>query len=392
VLGSEENIEYKFPTSDSDTEDDMKTPQGKKLFCKANFTDGEVRRCRMLMQDIESNIGGADVRKSRLTQKNNENKFDLTNKEVSNECSTDYRLCTEYKSMWIITHGMSADTNVKAKNHMDVGKAITSSYAQNQPLVLFYDWGDLSRDAGGNNPHNVDQHLGQSTSYKLAKRLKSWGMSDTSTLNLVGHSMGTMMINQLAYALQYNEKMTGEIDRMFYLDPPRWGNGKFQADANSEESKFIYTRYNGYNSKSIRARIQRSFVGLNDGLGVNGCGNDLLAKTANEVIGIRNKHDGHPCKIHGGVVFVFANLVKDFKNGMSFQINRVDSNNKMTSDSDIKVTLDLLNAKYLRSDTIGDYDAMIRNEGEVGKIKDVDDSEVQSKLSNDYLNYITIKR
>jgi hypothetical protein len=351
VLGSEENIEYKFPTSDSDTEDDMKTPQGKKLFCKANFTDGEVRRCRMLMQGIraedevkktqeerdrEGNVTRAiDKRESILTQQGNIEagkkeptyNFVENNQKISNECATDRRLCPDnMKEIWIITHGMSSSDQVRSKYHTDTGNNIMTSRKSASPLVLFYDWGSMSQDAKMLHPDDVDQHLTKRTSYRLAKRLKTWGLSDLSILNLVGHSMGTMMINNLAIALQQKDKVSGEIARMFYLDPPSYalgGAGEYRTD-DTDYGSFLttYSDNNGYTSKGIKARIQRAFVGQDKRELENLCGNNGLAQTAKDSVSITNINAGYfsGCQVHGGVPFVFAELIT--KPNMKLEVSK----------------------------------------------------------------------
>jgi hypothetical protein len=403
VVANEQN-RTKTPASSATTTDNMKVPGrgDKALNCKVSFqivniVNSEENRCKLLLQPIVTQVGGdRSRRESVLTQDlvNEKTKDKFVENKISNECATDFRFCgADYQSMWIITHGMSADSSVRADNHLQTGKAISSSFAEAKPLVLFYDWGDMSQDAGGVNPHNVDQYLSRNTSWLLAERLKSWGMKDKSNLNLVGHSMGTIMINQFAYALQNREGVTGEIKRMFYLDPPNWPLQQFVTDESSVLSKWSnqtnYNRIDGYvtDARKIDVKVVRAFEGLNPVIATNGCGNHDFAKTSGSVIGIWNKNDNNPldlinaCKIHGGVPYVFADLIRDYKNGI-----KVSRYEKFILPVPIKIgsqNYDLINLKYLpyAGTTEDGYDAIIRNEGLEGK------NEIQSSLSNDNFNY-----
>ena len=159
----------------------MKIPKSDKtLNCKAQFEDGEVNRCRFLFRDIRA--PGED-RTTKLEQTDNAVK-------VTNECATDFRFCIDNQELWIVTHGMSSDTNVFGKGHQAILNQLDKTFSGKKPMTLFYHWGNFSKDANPFIAHNVDQYETYQTSYELSLRLKKWGLSDLSILNLVGHSMG----------------------------------------------------------------------------------------------------------------------------------------------------------------------------------------------------------
>jgi pimeloyl-ACP methyl ester carboxylesterase len=376
VVANEQN-RTKTPASSATTTDNMKVPGrgDKALNCKVSFqivniVNSEENRCKLLLQPIVTQVGGdRSRRESVLTQNNKKEELAFTDKAISNECATDFRFCgADYQSMWIITHGMSADSSVRADNHLQTGKAISSSFAEAKPLVLFYDWGDMSQDAGGANPTNVDQYLTENTSYALARRMKSWGMKDTTNLNLVGHSMGTMLINQLAIGLQQKEGMTGEINRMFYLDPPKWPNGQFEVDDKTTDTMKIYNKNNGYNSKSVKAKIQRAFTGIDKGSSDNLCGNSDFAKTANEVVMIKylNAGNGQGCRIHGGIPYAFAEIVRkkgvfkiDFYDFSKQQDNTVPNGEVVST-----IQINILNDQYISNTRANrGFDILLNNNG-----------------------------
>jgi hypothetical protein len=351
VIANEET-KFKFPTRDSETEDGMKVPgigdKDKILYCKGGFTDGVRSNCKLLLQDMTSEISEGLFRKSVLTQKMKDG--NLSANLISNVCATDYRFCKdEVGEMWIITHGMSGSADVRSDNHLAIGKAISTSLSSRKPLVLFYDWGEMSKDALGVKSFNVDQYLAEGTAHKVSKRLAAWGLNDLTNLNLVGHSMGTMLINQLAVSLQQKDKIGGEINRMFYLDAPAFLGGSKYITNKDNISNYAtdYSVDNGFNNKGIKAKVQRAFVGQDDKGGDNACGNTPFANTANDSIAIVNMNASNKqgCRVHGGVPFVFAEVILNYSNGIKLDVYSSEGNSFVAGSNSNSGS----NSKYLYS-------------------------------------------
>jgi Peptidase family M23 len=309
-----ENL-LRVPLGDSQTEDNMKDKDGNVIYCKQSFADSNKNfdnLCKQLTAPMANSFSRLEHRETKL-------ELDKDNASpISNECQTNIRYCYDVKNIWIDTHGMSTSNIVYTDYHKDI---INSLKKYNQESIqLFYNWGEYSKEAnilgsGAPTPTNVDEYIGEQTSQKLAKRIMQWGLKDGSKLNLVGHSMGTMIVNETAKNLiSSNDKTSNSsnlksINRIFYLDPPKW-NGLFVVDyPNSNEN---YSGFSGYNSKGVKANIMRAFVGSDKYRKVNLCGNSDFARTAIDWIRIKfnNGESNSVCAVHGGVPFVFAEVVK----------------------------------------------------------------------------------
>jgi murein DD-endopeptidase MepM/ murein hydrolase activator NlpD len=238
--------------------------------------------------------------------------------------------------VWLISHGMLD------KGDSDAMVNIADSLHQNLEskgiphVIINIDW-RAAADAGSilRDPHKTDQWI-RPTSERLYSRLKDWGLEDPSKVNLVGHSMGTMVINEIAR--QYNLETGQSVDRMYYLDPPnyyptaekkefrvddRFGNSNSQGSSNDA----IYKESHGY-TVHARGFIQRAYTGVTnegrDGL----CGNTKLAKTAKEYLDF-GFHDilndaSAGCPAHGSPNYAFGDMIRQrgFGNNSLLDLNR----------------------------------------------------------------------
>ncbi len=214
--------------------------------------------------------------------------------------------------VWLISHGMKNthdDMNV-------VAEAIKSQHPND--VILKLDW-EGARN--GIRPNDTDQWI-HPTAEMVAFKLKTWGFDNANDLRMAGHSMGTIMINEIAIELQQSQGI-GNTYAMHYLDPPSFFPGissyKVRDDSNSQ--RFIYNKDSGYSQKYNGATISRAYTGIRRNGYDNNCGNVDLNRTAKENISLYFPDfseqlaplPGVDCGIHGYVNQAFARLVTDQK-------------------------------------------------------------------------------
>jgi len=106
------------------------------------------------------------------------------------------------KETWVVIHGWLASP---ADVH-DLAKAINTANPKLQVLEL--DWSEVASDSNG---VNVVFNVPDVAAWAAAK-LTSWGIAGTN-LNLVGHSFGGYMTDQIA------KDVSGGVNRVVALDP-----------------------------------------------------------------------------------------------------------------------------------------------------------------------------
>jgi hypothetical protein len=177
--------------------------------------------------------------------------------------------------------------------------------------VITLNWKE-SAAATAVSPNSVDQSI-QPIARKVANKLKIWGITNAQQLNMVGHSMGTIMITEIAKAMR-DQQGAGESNRLIYLDPPNYFPfGAWQFDVNDAEAgnDSIYNKDVGYTTK-VNANIMRAFTGVRKDGTPNTCGNINLNKTAKENILIQFPDMSFgACNIHGGVHKSWTKMMAD---------------------------------------------------------------------------------
>ncbi|MBD2023818.1 hypothetical protein [Leptolyngbya sp. FACHB-711] len=125
------------------------------------------------------------------------------------------------QTVWIVSHGLNSDTGTFA----DLARKVR----QNKPsdVVLLLDW---SQAAGTGFIENYEagniaasRWIDDVADFAFDK-LKAWGFTDGSKLNLVGHSLGSLVSSEIGSRFR-------SVNRLIALDPPSEALGAYAVDA-----------------------------------------------------------------------------------------------------------------------------------------------------------------
>ena len=239
-----------------------------------------------------------------------------------------YSTSGQNRNVWIVSHGMNNDRS----NLSDVSNALIS---QTSDIVISLDW---SGARGVISPNQTDQWI-RPTAKGVADKLKSWGITNGSKLNMVGHSMGTIMSTEIAKAVR-DRGIQGDVTNLIYLDPPNIASGvpgilQFDVDDTENTIDSIYNDNYGYqyHYPSTNSTRMQAFTGINYKGEPNTCGNANLNKTAKENITIFMPEVTTICGVHGGVHFTWSNLISNKKLAINnLEINKVGVTNFQRKD------------------------------------------------------------
>ncbi|MEG4023066.1 VWA domain-containing protein [Microcoleus sp. S13C4] len=219
---------------------------------------------------------------------------------------------TEPKKTWVIIHGLNDNPDDKSDSDgdfSDIAKALTTKTNDN---VFLLDWRQAA--AGGivdknDNAPNALMRLGNYTGAKwirpvaefAVKKLKEFGIDAeyaSKNLNLVGHSLGSLLSNEIAriYKNGFSDKNDGKetkangigVNSILALDPPSQTNlSSFSAfvpgigydiDGRTAEADFVDPVQGIYLPKFREvSNFSRAFVGSK-----SLAGNQLFAEQAHE--------------------------------------------------------------------------------------------------------------
>jgi hypothetical protein len=212
------------------------------------------------------------------------------------------------RKVWIVAHGL-ANTG---DDIINISDAIMSQ--DPSAIVMTLTWSGAKRFAQPL-PNQVDEWI-RPSAQAVAKTLKEWGMTNASNLNMAGHSMGTMVINEIARAMNL-EQSAGNTNQLIYLDPPSYTPGftQFDVDDDEQTQDSIYSATNGYQRTGVTAITMRAFSGLTSDGGINICGNSQLNLTAKEHISMMMGElplEASPlsCNIHGEVHKAWSKMIQ----------------------------------------------------------------------------------
>lgn len=148
------------------------------------------------------------------------------------------------KKVWIITHGYAdqIDSPNNSLDFIDIAESIKKQ--EPDSVVLTLDWSVIAQ--GMPIPTTSYDLCAASEWIKpvansVSKRLKEWGLEDGTKLNLVGHSLGSLV------SIQISNNFDNKADQLIALEPP-------------SNSRCDLNQGNTFQGK---ARITRSFVGRN---------------------------------------------------------------------------------------------------------------------------------
>jgi hypothetical protein len=191
-------------------------------------------------------------------------KFKLLN---SNASKTKYNSLSE---LWIISHGYRDNFNFEFEK---IGKQILVNHPND--IVIGLDWSNIATI----NANPVEQ-----ASYDICRvptwikpisevihqRLNNWGFKNGTKLNLIGHSLGTLMSAEISQRfIDYNQN---QANKMILLDPPSETRCKLNLKQYTVQQNPEVVKVDKF---ANRANYTYAFVG-NHSL----AGNQQLASTA----------------------------------------------------------------------------------------------------------------
>lgn len=255
----------------------------------------------------------------------------------------------EAKQTWIVIHGLNVDASDNTKNaadFSDLGKAV--SQANPGDRVLLLDWSKAA--AGGKlNDKEVDPlgalpllRLGNYTAAKWIRPVAEWVVNKlkeefgvdaeyaSKNLNLIGHSLGSLLSNEIARVWQ--EKQTAAkqgidkdgkgigVNTIFALDPPSHlnisglslGQPGFGYDVDGRTAVMDFISPNSGSDQIYQpnfkevSRFSRAFVGRN-----SLSGNQKFAAQADESFQMSFSDEGRldTGEEHLWVIDAFKNLI-----------------------------------------------------------------------------------
>jgi pimeloyl-ACP methyl ester carboxylesterase len=227
---------------------------------------------------------------------------------------------TPGKNVWIVSHGWNGDFNNLKDN---LGKTI--SQAKPDDIVLALDWTKASHTKDGVLGNFVAASWIRPLAEQIKETLKNWGLTDGSKLNLVGHSLGTLVSSELA-SLYMDKNGEPTVNSITALDPPSESNKGVKQGYDLDFRGYGYDDIDD-RPKPFRdvAKFSRAFVG-----DPSIAGNEQFASWADEsfLVNFDNFADGGGS--HGWVVEVFKNLIDPSKTDFKL------ANDLLTLDDDKK--------------------------------------------------------
>ena len=219
-------------------------------------------------------------------------------------------------NVWIVAHGM-LDSG-ESTNMLETTNSIESQFPND--VIIQITWTGAERADWYKNPQLTDEWI-RPTAQKIAELLKQWGLDDPQKISLIGHSMGTMVVTEIA------REYGGGTNQIIYLDPPSYyklpGFNSFRTDDRkntdlNESNDAIYKFNHGY-STHASPLISRAFTGRAFNGEDGGCGNSGFNQTAQESVSfifsdISSQIDdlvNNGCVIHGSVINSFNHLATD---------------------------------------------------------------------------------
>jgi|GEM_PF-4813553 len=180
------------------------------------------------------------------------------------------------KPVWIVSHGFNGTVN---EDIQELGKQLS---ARTEANVLLLNWSEVAK---GVNPTAVANKWIDKVAKFAVDKLKAWGLTDSTKLNFVGHSLGTLLNDEIA------EKFGGS-NNMIALAPP--------------SDLGFAGQYKNVPNYAQHSNFSRAFVGSN-----SKADNSVFAKTADEayVMYFGNKKSGIKDE-HSRVLHTFTNMLK----------------------------------------------------------------------------------
>ena len=219
---------------------------------------------------------------------------------ISNIPNSD-KIYTKDRNVWLITHGF-------ADRFDGDFQSIATSIVGYKPedIVLGLDWGDI---ANGSSPAVCLDVCKAATwirpiSIAIVERLTDWGFEDATKLNIIGHSLGSILATEIS--LRYIEANNTKAGTIIALDPP----SEFTTITYFQKDPFYLTQLSpkfvrtlSFSSVSL---FSISVVGHN-----SIAGNQEFAQTAHFSYLMKFNNFMEFRKGHTWIVEAFANMIKN---------------------------------------------------------------------------------
>lgn len=187
------------------------------------------------------------------------------------------------RNVWIVSHGWLPPSTTRQKIN-DLANAV----AQSRPgdIVLTLDW---SNAAGTVDVLNAAKWINPIAEV-VADKLKAWGLTNGTKINLIGHSLGSLLSTEIAARVGFAQTITA-------LEPPSESFGLYDLDGRTPSFRDRPKSFSGFSNFS------RAFVGS-----TSPAASSEFAATADE--SILMQFDGIRLDEHGDVITAFTNMIR----------------------------------------------------------------------------------
>jgi murein DD-endopeptidase MepM/ murein hydrolase activator NlpD/pimeloyl-ACP methyl ester carboxylesterase len=207
---------------------------------------------------IPFNIGnGTGIEKVFRVSGANSDTSKFTKAQSANERQIKLNLVNGSKTynggqVWILSHGWNGGID----KMVEIGNKIKNDPVLKNDNVFVVDWREASHTGANALDVCVSSTWTDVTAAAIQDKLEAWGVTDKTKVNLVGHSMGTILNTEIGQEF-------GVVDTSYSLDPPSDPCSAYNLLGNYQTSGSVYST--AYNKKDLRLGSQkaRSFVGMN---------------------------------------------------------------------------------------------------------------------------------
>jgi hypothetical protein len=231
---------------------------------------GGCEKVSNYLQDIEASFG-ANYQKS-ATETSETKNANLIIKSTGGSDKESLKKQYTGQALWIVSHGMN--------NNGESLNDLASSIAKQDPtaVVLNLNW---EQGANAVTPNGTDEWINP-TSKIVANKLIKWGVRDLSKVNLIGHSMGTVMSANISDNLKERANNllkvnSSQVNALIALDAPKATNATNTSTFTTDET---YNSKKTFISFAGSAKSTSAFIATVEDGTQGGCGNYEFGKTA----------------------------------------------------------------------------------------------------------------
>jgi len=187
-------------------------------------------------------------------------------------------------NVWIVSHGWLPPLITNRQKINDLANVV----AQSRPgdIVLTLDW---SNAAGTVDVLNAAKWINPIAEV-VADKLRVWGLTNGTKINLIGHSLGSLLSTEIAARVGFAQTITA-------LEPPSESFGLYDLDGRTTSFRERPKSFSGFSNFS------RAFVGS-----TSFAASSEFAATADE--SILMQFDGIRLDEHGDVITAFTNMIR----------------------------------------------------------------------------------